>query len=64
MIRYIEIENATKIGDLELDFGKCEDEVYNTIVFAGENGCGKTAILETIASFQRGSYLGKGSPVK
>ncbi|MGN0711796.1 MAG: AAA family ATPase [Anaerovoracaceae bacterium] len=64
MIGYIEFENATKFGDLELDFYKNENEAYNTIVLAGENGCGKTAILEAIASFQRGSYLWHSSPVK
>jgi len=64
MIGYIEFENETKIGDLELDFCKSSNEAYNTIVFAGENGCGKTAILEAIAGFQRGTYLWKSSSVK
>lgn len=64
MIGYIEFENETKIGDLELDFCKSSNEAYNTIVLAGENGCGKTAILEAIAAFQRGTYLWNSSPVK
>lgn len=64
MLGYIEFENQTKLGDLKLDFLKNENEAYNTIVLAGENGCGKTAILEAIASFQRGSYLWDSSSVK
>ncbi len=42
MIGYIQFENETKIGNLELDFCKSSNEAYNTIVLAGENGCGKT----------------------
>ena len=64
MIGYIQFENETKIGNLELDFCKSGNEAYNTIVLAGENGCGKTAILEAIAGFQRGTYLWKSSFIK
>lgn len=64
MIGGIKFENETKIGDLELNFCKNESEAYNTIVFAGENGCGKTAILEAIANFQKGGYLHGFSSVK
>lgn len=64
MIGYIEFEDEPRIGDLELNFLKNDNEAYNTIVFAGENGCGKTAILESIASFQEGGYLDKHSFVK
>lgn len=64
MIGYIKFENKRKIGDIELDFFKNQNEVYNTIILAGENGCGKTAILNAIANFQEGSYLYEGSSVK
>lgn len=64
MIGYIEFENAIKLGDLKLNFLKNDKESYNTIVLAGENGCGKTAILEAIAEFQKGIYLGESSDIK
>ena len=64
MIGYIKFENEIKIGDIELDFFKNKNEVYNTIVLAGENGCGKTTILNAIAAFQRGSYLHESSSVQ
>lgn len=64
MLGYIEFENVAKLGNLKLDFFKNDKEVYNTIVLAGENGCGKTAVLEEIARFQRGGYLRMYSTVK
>ena len=40
------------LGDLELDFTNgITGEPFDTIVFVGENGTGKTTILETISSF-------------
>lgn len=40
------------LGDLELDFiNKNINEPYSTIILAGENGTGKTTILETINIF-------------
>lgn len=38
------------MGDLSLSFVDENGEPYNTIVFAGENGTGKTTILRTISS--------------
>lgn len=64
LIGYIEFENQPKIGDLSLNFYKNENQAYNTIILAGENGCGKTAILEAIADFQRGAYLKEWSSIK
>lgn len=64
MIQYIEFENHRILGNLKLDFAKNENEAYNTIVFAGENGSGKTAILNAVAGFQRGSYLSDFSSEK
>lgn len=64
MIEYIKFEDSERIGNLELDFRNENKKPCNTIVFAGENGSGKTLILKTIKDFQEGSYLGEWSPLK
>lgn len=51
MIRKIKWNNHDVLGNLELDFTKPDGSVYNTIVLAGENGTGKTTILETLSTF-------------
>lgn len=51
MIKKIKWKNHTSLGNLELDFTKPDGSIYNTIVLAGENGTGKTTILETLATF-------------
>lgn len=51
MIRNIKWDNHKVLGNLELDFTKADGTPYNTIVLAGENGTGKTQILETIGEF-------------
>ena len=59
MIEYMKFEDSERIGNLELDFRNENQEVCNTIIFAGENGSGKTLILKMIKDFQEGSYLGR-----
>lgn len=40
------------LGDLLLDFNDANSgQPFETIIFAGENGCGKSTILEEISSF-------------
>lgn len=56
MISKLKWKNFNALGNLELDFSKSDETVYNTIVLAGENGTGKTTILDTLAS-----YLNKNS---
>jgi len=51
MIKTIKWNNHEILGNLELDFTKQDGTAYNTIVLAGENGAGKTTILETITAF-------------
>lgn len=51
MIRKIKWNNYNALGNLELDFIKQDGTPYNTIVLAGENGVGKTTILNTLAAF-------------
>ena len=71
MIRKIKWNNHDILGDLELDFTKPDGSIYNTIVLAGENGTGKTTILETLSTFlnlgsieafEYISYLADGIP--
>ena len=51
MIKKIKWRDHDILGNLELDFTKSDGSIYNTIVIAGENGTGKTTILETLAAF-------------
>ena len=51
MIKKIKWKNDDILGNLELDFSKSDTENYNTIILAGENGTGKTAILDTLSEF-------------
>lgn len=51
MISKLKWKNYNALGNLELDFSKSDGTVYNTIVLAGENGTGKTTILDTLVSY-------------
>lgn len=56
MIKKVKWNNHKILNDLELDLTKDDGSPYKTIIIAGENGAGKTTILETISSFlTRGS---------
>ena len=51
-IRKVKWANHPILGNLELDFvNPVTNHPFSTIVFAGENGSGKTTILETINTF-------------
>lgn len=51
-IRKIKYKNHKILGDLELDFTNPTTGLpYNTIVLVGENGTGKTTILQTISDY-------------
>ena len=51
MITKLKWKNHSILGNLELDFTNADGRPYNTIILAGENGTGKTTILETLATF-------------
>ena len=51
MIKTIEWDNDKIIGNLKLDLTKSDGSPYSTIVLAGENGTGKTRILQTLSTF-------------
>lgn len=59
-LKSLRIINNPKLNDLYLDF-TVNGKVQDTIIFAGDNGCGKTTILDEIFSF---ISLKKSSDVK
>jgi len=50
-IRKVRWQNHPVLGDLELDFMKPDGTVYDNIVLIGENGSGKTSVMESIGTF-------------
>ena len=51
MITKVKWNNHEILGNLELNFTKNDGSPYSTIILAGENGTGKTTILETLSTF-------------
>ena len=51
MITAIKWNDHPILGNLELKLTKPDGTPYKTIVIAGENGTGKTTILETLSTF-------------
>ena len=51
MLTSIEWNNDPVLGNLKIDLTKANGTPYSTIVIAGENGTGKTRILQTLSSF-------------
>lgn len=47
-IRKIEFENHTVFGNLKVDFTDSDGKTINTIILAGENGVGKSLLLNTV----------------
>ena len=58
MITYIKWHKYKVLQDLELKFYNSENNrIFNTIILAGENGTGKSTILDTISEFlNRGTF--------
>ena len=48
MIRNIQFDSQ-RLGKLFLDFTKKDGTLYDVIILAGENGCGKTTVLDSIS---------------
>lgn len=57
MITKVKWKEHNILGNLELDFTKSPGIPYSTIVFAGENGSGKTTILNTLSDFLNLSFF-------
>lgn len=49
-IKSIKIKNHKILGNLNLDFTDNNGNIYDTIIFIGENGCGKTTILNFLST--------------
>lgn len=58
-IRKISLKNHPILGNLDLDFTKPDGSVHNTIIFVGENGCGKTTILKWISDLKKLHHVNK-----
>lgn len=50
-IRKVKWQNHPVLGNLELDFTRPDGTTYNNILLIGENGSGKTSVMETIGTF-------------
>lgn len=65
MIKKVKWNNYNILGNLTLDFtkanrspdGSSDESPYNTIILAGENGTGKTTILDTLSIFLNGGSI-------
>lgn len=51
MITKLKWKDHAILGNLELDLTDTNGNPYNTIILAGENGTGKTTILDTLSTF-------------
>lgn len=51
MIKKVKWDNHPVLGNLELDFTLADGSIAKTIILAGENGSGKTTILENLNEF-------------
>ncbi len=56
-ILYLMVKNHPIIGDIELDFTDVNGNPIDNIIFAGENGCGKTTILEILSNINNVNML-------
>lgn len=50
-IRKVKWQGHPVLKDLELDFTRADGTVYDYIVLIGENGSGKTSVMESIGTF-------------
>lgn len=57
MLKIVKWNNYKSLGNLKLDFCKPDGNAYPTIILAGENGTGKTTILETLGQFLTGHSM-------
>ena len=57
MLTGIEIKNHPFLGDVELSFTKENGECFSTVLFVGENGCGKTSLLAELANYNKSQYI-------
>ncbi len=56
-ITRIKFTNHPILSNLELNFCDEQGKPYNTVIFAGENGCGKTTILKFISDLFKNMHV-------
>ena len=56
-IKKVEIKNNIVLGDMSISFTDENMKVKDIIILAGENGCGKTTLLEIIYNFISGECV-------
>ena len=54
LIKRVELKNHPGIGNIDVDFCDDEGKAYRSVVLAGGNGTGKTAVLEAIQTVLEG----------
>ena len=57
MLKEVQWKNYKALGNLDLNFCKPDGTAYSTVILAGENGTGKTTILETLGQFLMGHSI-------
>lgn len=50
-IRKVKWQSHPVLGNLELDFTRSDGTTYDNIVLIGENGAGKTSVMDSIGTF-------------
>lgn len=53
----IEFKDHPILKNLKISFVKDNGEIYSNIIFVGENGCGKTTILNELFNYDNASYI-------
>ncbi|MDN4632334.1 AAA family ATPase [Sphingomonas sp. PsM26] len=54
LVKRVQLKNHPGVGDVDVDFCDNEQNAYRSVVLAGGNGTGKTAILEAIQTVMEG----------
>lgn len=60
----VEIRDHPGFGDLDVDLRGPDGRAVRLVVLAGENGCGKTAVLEAIFAALAPSTLLAQQPIR
>lgn len=53
----IEFKDHPILKNLKISFVKDNGEIYSNIIFVGENGCGKTTILNELFNYDNSEYI-------
>ena len=57
-LKYLRIRNHPVLNDIDLDFiNPKTNSPYSVIAFVGENGCGKTTLLNEVFNYEDSKYI-------